>query len=225
MTTKGARFLMDKIDKGELPKGHMGHQFIHWLQRFQGESHRPNPQFGACYIVPPLGGYVTHKTTWMKQSRQATLHSHWYAKWMQEGSRTDDFKGRDKVRKLCHYREKYNPEFICEVRIPLKEEQWWTTEAPADLPDEFRGVQDYHRPRVIEDCIYLFGCLSSVARDEPVAVHFSCCTHQFEFEVDRSLIAEPSPKYGNIMRTILQNGRSSTSHMKPRYDSKSLASF
>ena len=69
------------------------------------------------------------------------------------------------------------------------------------------------------------GCLSSSARDEPVAIHVSCCTNQFEFEVDRSLIAEPSPKYGNIMRTILLHGRSSTSHMKPRNNSKSLATF
>ena len=49
--------------------------------------------------------------------------------------------------------------------------------------------------------MFFFFTLASDARDEPVAIHFSCCTHQFEFEVDRSSIAEPSPKHGNIMRT------------------------
>ena len=124
---------------------------------------------------------MSHKTTWMRQGQQANLNSHWAAKWMQEGSRTEDFKGRGKVRKLCHYREKGSAEELCEVKIPLEEEQWWTTEAPEDLPDDFRGVQDYHRPRVIEDCMKIIGCLSSIARDEPVAIHFSCCSMSVSF--------------------------------------------
>ena len=169
---------------------------------------------------------MTHKTTWMKEARAANLRSHWTAKWMQEGSRTEDFKGRIKTRRLVHYREKGPCEEICHVCLPLFEEDWWYTEAPEDMAEDFRGVQDWHRPRVIEDSMKISGCLSSVARDEPVAIHFSCCTHQFEFEVDRSLIAEPSPIYElNIMRTPRQNGRSSPSHLKPRCDSKSLASF
>ena len=110
MTTKGARFLMEKIKASELPKGHMGHQFIYWLLRYQGMGGLPNPEFGACYIVPPLGGYMSHKTTWMRQGREANLLSHWAAKWMQEGSRTEDFKGRIKTRKLVHYREEGRPE-------------------------------------------------------------------------------------------------------------------
>ena len=36
MTTKGARFLMEKIKANELPKDHMGNQFIFWLKNFQG---------------------------------------------------------------------------------------------------------------------------------------------------------------------------------------------
>ena len=194
VTTKGARFLMERIKAGELPKGHMGHQFIFWLNQYQGNAKRPNPEFGASYIVPPLGGYMTHGTTWMKK-REATLNSHWTAKWMQEGSRTEDFKGRQKVRKLVHYRAKGPCEEICQVNLPCEEDDWWYTQAPDGLPDAYRGVQDWHRPRVIEDPIKICGCLSSVARNEPVAVHFSCCTQQFEFEVDRSLIAEPSPKH------------------------------
>ena len=225
MTTKGARFLMDKIVADQLPKGHMGHQFIFWLMHFQGNARKPNPEFGASYIVPPLGGYMTHNTTWMRQGRQANLKSHWSAKWMQEGTRTEDFKGRTKVRRLVHYREKGHCEEICQVSLPLLEEEWWYTEAPEDLPEDFRGVQDWHRPRVIEDSMKINGCLSSVARDEPVAIHFSCCTHQFEFEVDRSLIVEPSPNHRNIMRTILQTGRRSTSHMKPRKNSKTLGNI
>ena len=153
MTSKGARFLMDKIKKGELPKGHMGHQFIIWLHQFQSTSSGPNPEFGASYIVPPLGGYMTHHTSWMREGRRAKLNSHWNAKWMQEGSRTEDFKGRDKVRQLVQYRSKGNPHPICDVHLPLSEDDWWITEAPEGLADEFRGVQDYHRPRVIEDCI------------------------------------------------------------------------
>ena len=62
MTTKGARFLMEKLKNGELPKGHMGHQFIYWLSKFQGTATKPNPEFGASYIVPPLGGYMSHDT-------------------------------------------------------------------------------------------------------------------------------------------------------------------
>ena len=119
----------------------------------------------------------------------------------------------------------FDCEDICEVIVPIREELWWTTKAPVDMPEDFRGVQDWHRPRVIEDSMKINGCLSSVARDEPVAIHVSCCTHQFEFEVDRSLIAEPSPKHGNIMRTILQTGRRSTSHMKPSKNSKTLANI
>ena len=135
MTTKGARFLMDKIVADQLPKGHMGHQFIFWLMQFQGDARRPNPKFGASYIVPPLGGYMTHNTTWMKHGRQANLKSHWNAKWMQEGTRTEDFKGRTKVRRLVHYREKGHCEEICQVSLPLLEEQWWYTDAPEDLPE------------------------------------------------------------------------------------------
>ena len=175
MTTKGARYLMEKLKAGLLPKGHMGHQFIHWLLNFQGTRALPNPDFGACYIVPPLGGYMSHPTTWMKDKKQAYLHSHWSAKWMQEGSRTEDFKGRSKTRKLVHYRIRGPCEDICMVNLPLLENDWWTTEAPESMPDYMRGVQSYHRPRVIEDCMKIIGCLSSVARDEPVAVPFSCC--------------------------------------------------
>ena len=171
MTTKGARFLMEKIKANELPKGHMGHQFIFWLHQFQGLSFRPNPSFGASYIVPPIGGYMTHDTTWMRQGKQANLKSHWSAKWMQEGSRIEDFKGGTKIRKLVHYREKGPCEELCEVNVPLVEGQWWTTEAPEGLPDSFRGIQDWHRPRVVEDFMQMIGCLSSVARDEPVAIH------------------------------------------------------
>ena len=152
MTTTGARFLMEKLKTGQLPKGHMGHQFIYWLINFQGKVTKPNPEFGACYIVPPLGGYMSHHTTWMKEGRQANLKSHWNAKWMQEGSRTEDFKGRTKVRRLVHYREKGHCEYICDVRHPLAEEEWWYTQAPEDMADDYRGVQDWHRPRVIEDC-------------------------------------------------------------------------
>ena len=181
LTAKGARFLMEKLKSGELPKGHMGHQFIFWLNNFQGTSSRPNPDFGACYIVPPLGGYMSHKTTWMRHDKQANLKSHWAAKWMQEGSRTEDFKGRIKTRRLVHYTEKGPCDVLCEVKLPLGEDQWWTTEAPEGMPVEMRGVQDYHRPRVIEDCMRLIGCLSSIARDEPVAIHFSCCSMSVSF--------------------------------------------
>ena len=134
MTTKGARFLMEKLKSGDLPKGHMGHQFIYWLQHFQGMKNKPNPEFGACYIVPPLGGYMTHRTTWIRHYRQPTLHSHWNAKWMQEGTRTEDFKGRTKVRKLVHYRPKGHCDEICEVKLPLMEHDWWYTEPPEDMP-------------------------------------------------------------------------------------------
>ena len=225
MTAKGARFLMQQMKAGKLPKGHMGHQFIFWLKHFQGLSSRPNPHFGASYIVPPLGGYMSHDTTWMKLGKQARLDSHWNAKWMQEGSRTEDLKGRSKVRKLVHYREKGHCETLCEVHLPLEEHQWWTTEAPEGLPNKFCGVQEWHRPRVVEDCMRIIGCLSSAARDEPVAVHFSCCIHQYEFEVDRSLIAEPSTKSKQIMRTIVLPGRSSASQRKLRNASRSLATF
>ena len=175
MTAKGARFLMEKLKANELPKGRMGHQFIFWLKHFQGTSSRPNPEFGACYIVPPLGGYMSHKTTWMRQDKQADLKSHWAAKWMQEGSRTEDFKGRIKTRRLVHYREKGHCEELCQVNLPLAEGEWWTTEAPEGLPDKLRGVQDYHRPRGIEDCMKIIGCLSSIVKDEPVAIHIFCC--------------------------------------------------
>ena len=124
---------------------------------------------------------MSHKTTWMRHDKQANLKSHWAAKWMQEGSRTEDFKGRTKVRRLVHYREKGHCEEICQVSLPLLEEEWWYTEAPEDLAEDFRGVQDWHRPRVIEDSMKISGCLSSVARDEPVAIHFSCCSMSVSF--------------------------------------------
>ena len=113
---------------------------------------------------------------------------------------------------------------VPEVFQALSENDWWTTEAPEGLADEFRGVQDYHRPRVIEDCMKIMGCLSSVARDEPVAVHLSCCTHQYEFEFDRSLKAELLPKYlKTYSRTAPELGRIGASHRKPRSDSRSWA--
>ncbi len=118
---------------------------------------------------------MTHKTTWMRPHRQANLQSHWAANWMQEGTRTEDFKGRNKTRKLMHFRQKGHAEEVCSVNLPLATDEWWITEAPEDMPDDLRGVQDYHKPRVIEDGMKIIGCLSSIVKDEPVAIHIYRC--------------------------------------------------
>ena len=128
----------------------MGHQFKFWLEEYQGSKDRANPEFGASYIMPPIGGYTTHNTTWMYRT-DVTLNSHWNASWIQEGSRRDDISGRNKVRKICHFVPKGPTHVIAEIDVPLGEDRWWKTKAPDGMPREFLGLQHWHETMDIED--------------------------------------------------------------------------
>ena len=180
---------MEKIKTGEVPKGHMGHQFIHWLTHYQGEITEPNPDFGCCYIMPPIGGYMSHDTTWMKEGNAATLRSHWQAKWIQEGIRTQPLKGRSETRVFCHFRAKGHAAPICRVIVPLPEDQWWRTLAPENMPKEYLGVQVYHRPKVIEDLVEIIACSSAPSQKlSPSPCSFLSLFSRFKFEFEISLM-------------------------------------
>ena len=141
-----ARFLLQKFHEGELPTGHMGAQMLVWLQQYQEEE-----DFAGCYVVPPVGNYMSHKTTWAKESKAACLESHWQASWIcKDGTRVNP-DSRHHSRKVCHYRTKGHAEVVGEVFPPLGPDDWWKTTAPIDMPEEFIGLQAWHKIYQIED--------------------------------------------------------------------------
>ena len=124
----------------------MGTTLAHLLKTYQKDF---KPEFGACYLCPPVGNFIAHKTTTNKYVR--ILPSHFEESWCQGGTRKNDAFGHWHHRELCHYTEKGNPEFIRKITPSDDLALWWKTKANPEHPDEGLGVQFWHRAPLLKD--------------------------------------------------------------------------
>ena len=117
----------------------MGTTLVHLLHKYQNSE---QPDFGACYVCPPVGNFVAHETTTNKHVR--VLPSHWKDSWCQGGTRKNEKSGHYSHRWLCYYTTEGPPKWICEGQPTNDTRQWWRTQAPDDFPREGLGVQYWH---------------------------------------------------------------------------------
>ena len=121
--------------------------------------------FGCSYINPPIGNYVSHETTTNANVRH--LQSHFDEAWCQGGTRKDDKAGHWWDRWLCHITDKGPPEQILKVLPdPSEHSMWWWTRAPDDFPEEYLGVQWWHRSIMLKDCMCRFVLNSPSSADK-----------------------------------------------------------
>ena len=146
LTAKGARFLLDKRVKHEFSEGHMGSTLAHLLKTYQKDF---KPEFGACFLCPPVGNFIAHPTTTNENVR--VLPSHWDESWCQGGTRKDNACGHWYDRDLCHITERGNPEVITTVQPNDDFALWWKTKAHCEHPEKGIGVQFWHRAPHLQD--------------------------------------------------------------------------
>ena len=140
ITAKGCRFLLQQRIADEWWEDHIGNVFKRSLKTFQklGETHG----FGACFCNPPIGNRFEHVTTTNATVRVS--HLCWGEPWVQGGSRKDPDDDWSVHRNLCWITETDEPEVIATFIPDSDIDKWWCTRAPADLPDEFIGLQHWH---------------------------------------------------------------------------------
>ena len=136
VTTKGARFLMDKRD--EIPNMHMGN----FLAKKCGLEWQE--ELGSAYICPPIGSYSEHEST---TTPGQVLMSHFDAKWAQEGTRP--LKVGDKPRFICGFTEKGPANWLHKTGLDfscpeVRKSYNWVTQAPPGMPDHIAGLQRWH---------------------------------------------------------------------------------
>ena len=136
VSTKGARFLMDKRD--EIPNMHMGN----FLAKKCGLEWQE--ELGSAYICPPIGSYSEHEST---TTPGQVLMSHFDAIWAQEGTRP--LKVGDKPRFICGFTEKGPANFLHKTGLDfscpeVRKSYNWVTQAPPGMPDHIAGLQRWH---------------------------------------------------------------------------------
>lgn len=98
------------------------------------ENWQATDQLGACYCVPPIGGFIEHETG-CSLDRAGRIPSHWGCKWSQAGTRKR--KEGEVHRMLCGHTKKGNPEYLHAGYIELPQQQRelrWITEIPPRMP-------------------------------------------------------------------------------------------
>ena len=142
VSTKGARFLMDK--RNEIPDMHMGN----FLSKKCGNEWQD--ALGAAYLCPPIGSYVEHISS---TTPGQVLKDHFGAKWAQEGTRP--MKDGDKPRYICAFTEKGPAAYLHENGLDfrkqvLRQSYYWLTEAPPHMPELLCGPQEWHEDNAEE---------------------------------------------------------------------------
>ena len=138
VTAKCMRKLLPKWLKE--PNGHMGAFFCTKVAEWQEE-------LGACYVLPPIGGFFDHPSTTLGgRNIGKILESHWGTTWTQEGTRKESDRQSDRM--LCKFTTRGHADKIqgSEVRLPQElEELMWLTRAPKGTAPSQCGERSYHR--------------------------------------------------------------------------------
>ena len=145
ITADAARYLMVKSDNNEFQDRHMGATLKSFLTMF---AHlQEEDLFGACYLNPPVGHYMSHKSTTDKDERY--LDAHWGDIWVQGGTRKDEAMGWLKDRKIMKLGKDLKPQEVGTVQPEnLHRHQPWKTQAPPGMPDKWLGLQPWHNESV-----------------------------------------------------------------------------
>ena len=146
MTGRGCRHLMTKSDEKQFKDRHMGatlNNFLHMVCHLQEPT-----EFGACYLNPPVGHYMSHQSTTDQAGRY--LDAHWGDIWIQGGTRYNKAMGWEKHRKICRLTPDMQKEEVCEVRPEdLTNHRPWTTQSPPGMPAKFFGLKTWHNQSIM----------------------------------------------------------------------------
>eukprot|EP00929_Paragymnodinium_shiwhaense_P039440 TRINITY_DN2069_c0_g1_i5.p1 TRINITY_DN2069_c0_g1~~TRINITY_DN2069_c0_g1_i5.p1 ORF type:complete len:666 (+),score=78.68 TRINITY_DN2069_c0_g1_i5:83-2080(+) len=123
-----------------------------WMNQRSGPAHtgtwmrellhdlQDHPDFGACYIQPPIGHYFEHECSWADGS--PVLTSKWGKAWVQGGTRPKT--EHDVQRCFCRWTASGPADRLQEIPLPAPEFAVWWTESPPDLRRCWTGLQYWH---------------------------------------------------------------------------------
>ena len=103
-------------------------------------------EFGCSYVIPPLGNYMGHQSTTDKQGK--FLDPHWGEFWIQGGTRQCPELGWTRSRSINKLVGLYKAVELVKVFPEHCAHKYWRTQPPANMHNEFMGLQPWHRANV-----------------------------------------------------------------------------